>query len=300
VPPPSLPLLDGVEHRTVAARGIEMHVAEMGAGPPLVLLHGWPQHWFMWRRVMPDLAAHYRVIAPDLPGLGWSGVPTRGYEKETLAADVLGLLDALDLDRVRLAGHDWGGFVGFLLCLHHPERFERYLALNITHPWVRSDVRIWGPALPHLWYMALLASPVAGPAVLQRAPAFVRRLLRSGGGHGEDWSETELDAFADVLRQPERARASQAYYRSFLLREFGPALRGRYRDARLEVPTLLLFGEEDYAIPAASLGEPPKQADDMRIELVPGVGHFIAEQAPELVLDRAIDFFSGESVAAGR
>jgi pimeloyl-ACP methyl ester carboxylesterase len=290
-----IPHLSGVEHRTVRVRGLEMHVAEAGEGEPLVLLHGWPQHWYMWRRLIPGLAERYRVIAPDLPGLGWSEAPSSGYEKETLGGDVLALLDALGLERVRLAGHDWGGFIGFLLCLYHPERVERFLALNITHPWSRLGAR----ALPRFWYMAVLASPVLGPAVLRRAPGFVKRVLTGGGGHGEGFTEAEHDAFAEVLRRPEGARASQGYYRSFLLKEILPIMRGRYRDERLEVPTLLLFGEEDFAIPAEALEGYESHAEDMRVELVPGVGHFIAEQAPELVLERTLSFFAEVPAPAG-
>lgn len=275
-------------------RGLEMHVAEAGEGEPLVLLHGWPQHWYMWRRVIPGLAERYRVIVPDLPGLGWSEAPSKGYEKETLAGDVLALLDALGLDRVRLAGHDWGGYIGFLLCLHHPERFERFLALNITHPWSRLGLG----ALPRFWYMALVASPLAGPAILRNAPGFVKKVLTMGGGDGERFTAQELDAFAEVLRRPEGARASQGYYRAFLTREILPLLRGRYREHRLEVPTLLLFGEEDFAIPATAIEGYEAHTDDMEIELVPGVGHFIVDQAPELVLDRALSFFAPVPVGA--
>ena len=85
-----------------------------------MLLHGWPQHWYEWRHQIPVLAEHYRVICPDLRGFGWSDAPPGGYDKETLAADVVNLLDALGLDRVKLIGHDWGGWVGFLLCIDPP------------------------------------------------------------------------------------------------------------------------------------------------------------------------------------
>ena len=293
--PHPLPHLSGVEHRTVRVRGLEMHVAEAGEGEPLVLLHGWPQHWYMWRKVIPALAERYRVIVPDLPGLGSSEAPSNGYEKETLAGDVLALLDALGLERVHLAGHDWGGYVGFLLCLHHPERVERFLALNITHPWSRLGLR----ALPRFWYMVVVASPVMGPAVLRVTPGFVKRVLTMGGGYGERFTAAELDAFAEVLRRPEGARASQGYYRSFLLKEVLPLLRGRYRHARLEVPTLLLFGEEDFAIPPEAVEGYESHAEDMSVELVPGVGHFIVEQAPKLVLERALSFFARVPVQVG-
>jgi pimeloyl-ACP methyl ester carboxylesterase len=129
------PHVDGVTHRQVRTRGIDFHVAEAGSGDDVVLcLHGWPQHWYEWRHLMPALADRHRVLALDLRGFGWSDAPRDGYEKEEMATDVLAVLDALGIERVKLVGHDWGAWIGFLLCLRAPQRFERYLALNILPP----------------------------------------------------------------------------------------------------------------------------------------------------------------------
>src|SRR4051794_19521999 len=116
----ALPDAEGVAHHRIQAGGLGWHVAEAGSGPPLVLLHGWPQHWWMWRRVLPALAARFRVVVPDLPGQGWTDAPPGAYAKEALATQVLALLDALGLDHVRLVGHDWGGYVAWLLALRAP------------------------------------------------------------------------------------------------------------------------------------------------------------------------------------
>ena len=129
-----LPQLDGVTHRTVAARGLRFHVAEAGAGEPIVLLHGWPQHWWMWRHVVPLLAPHARLVMIDLRGFGWSDAPPGGYDKQTMADDVLAVLDALGLRRVCLVGHDWGAWIGFLACVAAPERFAAFLALGAPRP----------------------------------------------------------------------------------------------------------------------------------------------------------------------
>ncbi|MDP9498222.1 MAG: alpha/beta fold hydrolase, partial [Actinomycetota bacterium] len=97
-----LPSVAGVTHRTVRVGDLDVHVAEAGDGPPLVLLHGWPQHWYAWRALVPLLTDSYRVVMPDLRGQGWTSVPRGGYDKEQLAGDLLGLLDALDLPEVGL------------------------------------------------------------------------------------------------------------------------------------------------------------------------------------------------------
>src|SRR5947209_19331980 len=126
-----LPELDGVSHEFLDVAGVRMHVATAGDrdARPLLLVHGWPQHWWAWRGLIPALAETHRVIAPDLQGFGWTEAPTAGYEKERMAAQLLALLDALAIDRVTWVGHDWGGWLGFLAALKAPERFARLLAL---------------------------------------------------------------------------------------------------------------------------------------------------------------------------
>ena len=110
-------------------------MAEAGAGEPVLLVHGWPQHWWCWRNVIPPLAAERRVICLDLRGFGWSDAPPGRYDKATFAADIVGLLDALGIERADLVAHDWGAWAGFLACLGHPDRFRSYLALNMYPPW---------------------------------------------------------------------------------------------------------------------------------------------------------------------
>lgn len=284
------PALDGVRHRWVRARGVDFHLAEAGEGEDAVLcLHGWPQHWFEWRYLMPALATRHRVLALDLRGFGWSGAPRRGYEKEEMASDVLAVLDALGIERVKLVGHDWGGWIGFLLCLREPRRFERFLALNIVPPWV--NVR---SMVPHLWrfgYQQLILAPWLGYR-LHRDGRFVRRVLVGGSERKEAWTAETLAAFADTFTEPARARAAVQMYRVFNLREAWPIVRGRYEEARLTVLTLMLFGEDDFVLRPQMLAGYQRHADEMRVELVPGCGHFIADERPELVAARAREFFA--------
>ena len=105
-----LPQIEGIEHRFVELQGIRLHIAEAGQGESLLLLHGWPQHWYMWRHLIPQLAAHYRVLCPDLRGFGWSAAPKSGYEKEQLATDISALLETLGLERVRLISYPFSSF----------------------------------------------------------------------------------------------------------------------------------------------------------------------------------------------
>ncbi len=134
-PPP----IAGVRRSFVDARGVRFHVTEAGPpdGRPVLALHGWPQHHWEYRDLLADPPPGLRIIAPDLPGYGWSGPAPHRWAKEDVAKDVLALLDALGLDRVLLVGHDWGGFVGYLMVLEEPQRFDGYLVCNMAHPWLR-------------------------------------------------------------------------------------------------------------------------------------------------------------------
>lgn len=286
-----MPEIAGIEHRHVSAGGLRMHVAEAGEGDPVLLLHGWPQHWYMWRGVMSPLAERYRVIAPDLRGHGWTEAPAWGYDKECMADDVIRLMDALELDRVRLAGHDWGGWIGWLLCMRHPERFERYLALNIAPPWPPVSAAALTEAW-RFWYQVVIGMPGLGPWLLRSKPELVKALMKGSAHDRKAWTGNEMRAFTEPLAEPERARASSLLYRTFLLKEMWPVSRGRYRSHRLSTPTLLLFGVHDTAISTRMIAGYEPYADDLEVEFVQESGHWIAEEVPDLVVDRALDFFA--------
>ena len=284
------PAVAGVTNRWVEARGLRFHVAEAGQGEDVVLcLHGWPQHWYEWRHLMPALADRHRVLALDMRGCGWTDAPRDGYEKENLADDVLAVMDALGLERVKLVGHDWGGWVGFLLCLREPRRFERFFVLNIVPPWVRMR-----PIVSHawrFWYQQVVLAPGLGYR-LHLGGEFVRRVLVGGSEVKDAWDEEALAAFADSYAEPDRARAAVQMYRVFNWREALPIARGRYAQARLTVPTLLVFGADDFVLRPQMLAGYQRHADEMRVELVEGCGHFIADEMPELVADRARAFLA--------
>ena len=286
-----LPPVAGVRHRDVDLGQLRLHVAEAGDGPPLVLLHGWPQHWWCWRRVIPRLARSHRLLIPDLRGWGWSDAPPGDYAKATFAADVLALLDAEGLDRVALMGHDWGGYTAFLLALEHPERVERLVALDTVPPWSRPSIpRPRHLGLPLLIpYQVLLATPALGTRALTSSPRLVRTLIRGGSGPRARWSGDELDAYASVMREPARARASSACYRTFLTRELPAVVARGDRSGELAVPSLLAMGG---ASPLYRVLD-PAPAPNLRVEVIRGAGHFLPEEAPDEVLRLAEDWLDG-------
>ena len=285
-----LPEVAGVRHHWRQVRDLRFHVAEAGEGPPLVLIHGWPEHWFVWRKLIGALSARYHVICPDTRGWGWSDVPRRPYDRETMARDMLALLDDMGVERFRLAGHDWGGWLAFLIALWHPERVQALMPLNIAIPFSgitpAQVANQW-----RFWYQWVLASPVLGQRAVKRFAEKGDTVIGRWCGMGpRAWNEEESRIFLDQLEEPARRRASVELYRVFVFKDMTWMVAGRYRRMRLRTPTYQLHGVDDHIIRPVHLSRYASRSDEMRHELV-DCWHFIVDEQPELVLDRMLWFF---------
>jgi pimeloyl-ACP methyl ester carboxylesterase len=267
-----------------------MHVAQAGPAdaPPVLCLHGWPQHWWIWRHVIAELRGEFRLVCPDLRAFGWSSWPADGdFRKQRLADDALALLDSLGIERAHVLGHDWGAWTALLMGVGAPDRVRSLLALSIVHPWQPT-----GRALANAWrfaYQIPIAAP-AGGELLQRQDTFVRRVLRSGWANREAWDEDAATLYAEALAQPHSAKAGSRLYRSFLLRELAPAVGGAFRGRRLTMPARLVIGRDDPLGPALAEGF-ERHGDDAAWEVLEGCGHFMPEERPEAVVDRARALF---------
>ncbi|ATL66525.1 alpha/beta fold hydrolase [Nocardia terpenica] len=274
-PPP----ITGVRRSFVPARGVRFHVTEAGPadGRPVLLLHGWPQHHYTYRHLLADPPAGLRLIAPDLPGYGWSGPAPHRWEKREVAADVLALIDALGLDRMLLVGHDWGGYIGFLLATGNPERFDGFAPLNIAHPWQTPRTM-----LPHLWRFLAYQPLVATFGVpLQRRTRFLDRLFAVAATDRSTFPPDVVRAYTERFRDPIVARAATDTYRTFLLHDARSAQRTP--TPRATIPIRALFGTDDSAIHHTLASADTAHADDYTIEYVPNCGHFLPEERPDLV-----------------
>ncbi len=284
------PHLDGVTHQDVdLPGGLRMHVVEAGQGDPVLLLHGFPQNWWEWRGVIPGLAQNHRVIVPDQRGTGWTDAPASGYERDQLLADVVALLDVLEIDRVHLIGHDWGALIGFLLCFEQPERVRSFMSIAIPHPYIRFTPKAV-PAFRHLWFQYVVATPGLGPRLLSSGrQRLVRRIIRGFSSPRTTWRDDDLDVYAERMREPARARAASSLYRGLILPEIGRIAMGRYRNQRLATPTVILCGADDPVMRVDLLGGYVGHTDDLTIEVVPNASHFIPDEQPAEVVAHALE-----------
>ncbi len=274
------PQIDGVRRSFVEANGVRFHVTEAGPpdGRPVVALHGWPEHHYLWRDLLADPPPGLRIIAPDLPGYGWSGPPPHRWAKEDIATDVLALLDVMELDRVLLVAHDWGAYAGYRMVLRAPERFDGFLVMNMAHPWQSTRT-----VLPHLWKFAYQVPLAAFGVFIQQRTKFVEKVIFTVGS---DMSPEHAKLFADRFRDPVVARAGRDTYRTFLTREIPGSARNP-ETRRATVPIRALFGTRDAAIDVALVSPETANADDYTLETV-DASHFVVDEQPELVRKKLI------------
>ncbi|BBY82197.1 alpha/beta hydrolase [Mycolicibacterium pulveris] len=277
--PAQPPPIDGARRTFVDARGVRFHVTEAGApdGRPVLALHGWPQHHWVYRDLLANPPPGMRIIAPDLPGYGWSGPAPHRWAKDDVASDVLALMDVLGLERVLLVGHDWGGFVGYRMVLRAPERIDGYLVMNMAHPWLPPQAV--APHLPRFWYQAMMAT--VGIAVHRRT-RLIERAFESVSAVDRD----TIRVYTERFRDPVVARTARDTYRTFLLREVPAALRAP-TPPRTRVPIRCLFGRHDNAVHVSFAATETARADDYTLETV-DASHFIIDERPDLVRARLI------------
>jgi pimeloyl-ACP methyl ester carboxylesterase len=278
--------LRGFRSHRATVNGTRLHYVAGGRGEPLVLLHGWPQTWWEYRKVMPELARHYRVIAVDLRGIGGSGKPVSGYEKKNMARDIYELAGLLGYSEINVAGHDIGSQVAFSFAANHPEATRRVALLGILHP----DEGIYGIPLlpttggPGLWWHAF-----------NQVQGLPEQLLSGRARHLIEWVLHDARVDQTVVSQRDRAIYARAY-------DYPDAIRGS--NGWFQAWHQDIVDQRDYLVTSPMLGLAPTgfffdimnqvlptRGTDVRVEPVDDTGHYFIEQRPETVVDAFIRFF---------
>ncbi|WP_375383533.1 alpha/beta fold hydrolase [uncultured Sphingomonas sp.] len=273
--------------------GLRLH--HVTAGPedaePLVLLAGYPESWFAWRKVMPILAGRFRLIAVDLPGQGDSDKPLDGYDTGTVARRVHALLGRLGLARYGLAAHDVGAWVGLPYALMFPGEVSRLAILDAGIPGITLPDML--PTAPdrawRTWHFAFHALADLPEALIAgRERVYLDWFLRRKAADPSSFSEADLDEYVRIFTRPGALRAGLAFYRSVGLS--AEQNRALVRDARLAMPVLAVSADQG-SIPDMA-GPLRPFADDLRGETIAPSGHFIPEEQPEALAALLADFFA--------
>ena len=284
-----------IEHHSARLRDVTIHYAAAGTGDTVVLLHGWPSTWYEWRHVMPHLAARYRVVVPDLRGLGDSSRPQGGYDKKTIADDLWQLLaGTLGLAQWHLVGHDWGGPVAFALAAAHPQAIRTLAIVDVTVPGIGPDISQGGKRWHHAFHM----TPDLPEALVQgRERAYLSWFYQAFSWQPDAFTPADIAEYLRTYTQPGALRAGFSYYRN-IPRDSADNRALLDSGFRLPMPVLAVGGGRAEARgrgnePAESLGV---IADDVTGVVIADCGHFVPEEKPDDLAAHLLEHFARADV----
>jgi pimeloyl-ACP methyl ester carboxylesterase len=280
---------DSFKHAYADLGDVRSHYVTAGAGPAVVLLHGWPQTWYMWRHTMAGLAKRYFVIAPDLRGLGDSSRPAGGYDKKTIAQDVWRLThDVLGIESLFVVGHDWGGPTAFAFAAQHREAVRRMAIFDVPVPGDGSPVFFnnrWHHGLH--WETDLAEQLTAG-----REDVYLGFFYRVFGARADAISEEAQREYLRAYRQPGAMRAGFEFYRA--MKQDVVDNEAFLKAGKLQMPILCYGGTEGRGRGALAIESWRRVAANVRGGVVEGCGHWIPEEKPEWVVQQLLDFLGEE------
>ena len=279
-----------MERRSLRLSRVTLNVLVAGAGAPVVLLHGWPQTSHEWRKLAPLLSGKYRLVMPDLPGLGDSSIPPAGYDKKAIAADLVQMCAQLELGRFHLVGHDWGGPTAFALACAMPDSVRTLSILDVTIPGIGPDISQGG----RRWHHAFHLTPDLPEALTAgREREYLGWFYREFCWRKGAIAQADIDDYLRCYSRPGAMRAGFEYYRA-LPQDKADNRATLESGFRLAMPVLALGGAR---AEARGRGEEPMEslraiATDVRGSAIPECGHFIPEEQPETLAARLLEHFA--------
>jgi pimeloyl-ACP methyl ester carboxylesterase len=292
---PNLPegFTDTFTSRFVNAGGLRQHAVIGGEGPPLLLVHGWPETWYAWRLLMPQLARDFQVIAVDQRGMGLTDKPEDGYDNGNLANDLVALMEALGHERFAVVGHDTGLIISYALAADHPDRVARLAVAEVPEPLGLGDSPpLFG--LPEfindkLWHLAFnrVNNPITEQLVRGREDIFFGYEFAIQAGNGKKVPDAAIDYYVRMLSNPDSLHSSFGFYRVL---DTTLVQNGQRKSTKLTMPVLAIGGAESWG-PEVGKGM-ELAADDVQSVVIPGSGHWVAETAPEEMLSALSAFLA--------
>jgi epoxide hydrolase 4 len=279
-----------VRHERVKADGVELHVAAAGDGPPVVLLHGFPENWRSWRRQFdPLVRAGFSVWAPDLRGYNFSDRPAarEAYHLRHLVADVAAIVRATGYPRAHIGGHDWGGVVAWIFADRHPDLVHKLVIFNAPHPKIYFE-KVWRPTqMLRSWYVVFFLLPWLPERTMSvRNFAVVRDMFKRGPARRGAFSDHDIEQYVQALSLPGALTAGLNYYRANV-RSDALAMG---RSARIAADTLVIWGERDPALTIGLLDGLETVAPRVQVRRIPDAGHWVQNEASQEVNHMLMEF----------
>ena len=279
---PEIPSVSGFTHRFIDTPGLRTHVAVIGEGEPVVMLHGFPQHWWQWRTIGAGLAERYQVICPDLRGAGWTESASPRIRRLTQMDDLRAVLDAMGMGRVLIVAHDMGALTAAHLAYAEPERVRAMVVLSVPPPFMPLGLAM----LPAMRHVPKLRFHRRG-----RSLAY----LFEPPYTAVPMSAETVDMYLAPQQRPEIDAATREVYRGLVGGEISHLAFGTYRKDRLRVPSLYAFGEKDEPLTESFVrkqcGDTTRYADHLELATIEAAAHFMTDDRPDAVEALVRDFF---------
>ncbi|MBK1870135.1 alpha/beta fold hydrolase [Aestuariivirga sp. YIM B02566] len=295
-------MFDGFDSAEIRTRDTSIFVRRSGSGPPLLLLHGFPQTHLMWREVAPVLARHFTVVCADLRGYGRSGCPASGpdhasYSKRTMARDMIAVMETLGFRKFFVAGHDRGGRVAYRMALDHPDHIVKAAVLDViptSEAWHRADADFTLGFWP--WSLLAQSEPLPEQILTSAAAAIIDNALDNWGSASTTFPSDIRSAYADVLRDPDHAHAICEEYRAAATLDRDHDEGDRKVGRRIVCPVLVLWSGKGpldswYKEDGGPIGIWRKWAVNIQGEALAG-GHFFPEELPDQTAGLLSRFFT--------
>lgn len=293
-----------ITHGYANVNGIRLHYAESGSGDDLVLLlHGFPEFWYSWKKQLIALGEHFHVVAPDMRGYNLSDRPEQveAYKIDKLVLDVVGLIDHFGAKQAAIVGHDWGGGVAWAVAQKYPERVSRLAVMQVPPAAVwRENMSV--KQLLRSWYMFFFQIPrLPEWLISQKNFQAIERSFTNHVSRKGTFSSEDIAHFKEALQQPGALKAGINYYRAnvidrLLARKVVSSASGSSAaTGRVKVPTLFIFGEQDFAILPATVSGIEKHIDAYYREVrIPDSGHWVQNEAADEVNAALLDFLKSD------
>jgi pimeloyl-ACP methyl ester carboxylesterase len=297
-------LVAEVSHRFADLDECRLHYVTRGEGEPILFLHGFPQFWFLWRNQLADLGSDHAVYAADLRGYNLSCKPSdpEAYRMRHLLADIRGLIEELEIAPVTLVGHDWGGIVSWALALKYPELLERLVIIDAPPPFTwNRDLRESPKQRDAVNYMVELSKPAPEPEQMLSANGFsmMDEIMRRIGGRRARLTDAELAVYREAWDQPGALTGGLNYYRAARMGEQVAAggvpdeYMTKINSETVRVPTMVIWGENDTVLLPTLTRGLSDWVPNLRVEIVPGAGHWVPYERPDEVNRLIREFVDG-------
>ncbi|WP_088241094.1 alpha/beta fold hydrolase [Calothrix rhizosoleniae] len=272
---------DNWQHEYIHSNGVKLHYVTQGEGPLMLMLHGFPEFWYSWRHQIPEFSPYFKVVAVDLRGYNNSDKPQEksAYVMDEFIKDVEGIITELGYEKCILVAHDWGGMIAWNFAHTHPQMVEKLIVLNIPHPTKLSQGLNTFRQLLRSWYIFFFQLPLLPELYIKAADyKMVEKVFKGMAIDKTAFTSEDISIFKKAVAQPGALTAMLNYYRNIF-----KSKRSTKNWQKLDMPTLMIWGENDAALGKELTYGTQSYVNQLQIKYISNCSHWVQQEKPQLV-----------------